>query len=330
MRRREFLTLIAGAVSGPLHIAHAQAEQTRRIAVLLNLADDDPETKARLAAFQQRLKELGWSEGHNLRFDYRWGLGDVDQHRKNAAELIALKPDVFLVHGSTIMGPLQRATRTIPIVFVSVSDPIAGGFVTSLAKPGGNATGFTSTDYGMSGKWMELLKQIAPYITRVGVIRDPDQVSGGGQLGAIQAVAPLLGVQFSTLGVRDAKEIETAIAGFAGQPNGGLIVTTSALAQIHRQQIIELAAKYRLPTIYPYRLFVSDGGLMCYAPKILEQYRDAASYVDRIFRGEKPADLPVQQPSKFELIINAKTANALGLTVPPAMLARADEVIEKY
>jgi putative ABC transport system substrate-binding protein len=273
---------------------------------------------------------LGWSEGHNVRFDYRWGLGDVDQHRKNAAELIALKPDVFLVHGSTIMGPLQRATRTIPIVFVSVSDPIAGGFVASLAKPGGNATGFTSTDYGMSGKWMELLKQIAPHITRVGVIRDPDQVSGGGQLGAIQAVAPLLGVQFSTLGVRDAKEIETAIANFAGQPNGGLIVTTSALAQIHRQQIIELAAKYRLPTIYPYRLFVSDGGLMCYAPQILEQYRDAASYVDRIFRGEKPADLPVQQPSKFELIINAKTANALGLTVPPAMLARADEVIEKY
>jgi putative ABC transport system substrate-binding protein len=296
----------------------------------LNLAADDPETKARLAAFQQRLMELGWSEGHNVRFDYRWGLGDVDQHRKNAAELTALKPDVFLVHGSTIMGPLQRATRTIPIVFVSVSDPIAGGFVASLAKPGGNATGFTSTDYGMSGKWMELLKQIAPHITRVGVIRDPDQVSGGGQLGAIQAVAPLLGVQFSTLGVRDAKEIETAIANFAGQPNGGLIVTTSALAQIHRQQIIELAAKYRLPTIYPYRLFVADGGLMCYAPQILEQYRDAASYVDRIFRGEKPADLPVQQPSKFELIINAKTANALGLTVPPAMLARADEVIEKY
>ena len=330
MRRREFLILIAGAVGGSTHIAHALPEQTRRIAVLLNLAADDLETKARLAAFQQRLKELGWSEGHNVRFDYRWGLGDVDQHRKNAAELIALKPDVFLVHGSTIMGPLQRATRTIPIVFVSVSDPIAGGFVASLAKPGGNATGFTSTDYGMSGKWMELLKQIAPHITRVGVMRDPDQVSGGGQLGAIQAVAPLLGVQFSTLGVRDAKEIETAIANFAGQPNGGLIVTTSALAQIHRQQIIELAAKYRLPTIYPYRLFVSDGGLMCYAPQILEQYRDAASYVDRIFRGEKPADLPVQQPSKFELIINAKTANALGLTVPPAMLARADEVIEKY
>lgn len=327
MRRREFLSLIAAIGVLPQAVS-AQSERPRRIGVLLNLAADDPETKARLGAFQQKLKELGWSEGRNIQFEYRWGMGDFDQHRKNAAELVALKPDVILVHGSTIMAPLQHATRTIPIVFVSVSDPIAGGFVGSLKKPGGNATGFTSTDYGMSGKWVELLKQIAPQVTHVGAIRDPDQVSGGGQLGAIQAVASMLGLGFDPLGARDATEIESSIAEFASQPNGGLVVTTSALAQIHRGLIITLAAKYRLPAMYPYRLFVADGGLMCYAPQILEQYRNAASYVDRILRGEKPGDLPAQQPSKYDLVINIKTAKALGLTVPATLQARADEVIE--
>ncbi|MGB8892789.1 MAG: ABC transporter substrate-binding protein [Pseudolabrys sp.] len=328
MRRREFISLLGGAAAVPLAARAQQAEHVRRIGVLLNLAADDPETKARLAAFLQRLKELGWSEGRNLRIDYRWGMGDLDHHRKNAAELVALSPDVILVHGSTIMAPLQRATRTVPIVFVSVADPVAGGFATSLSRPGGNATGFTSIDYGMSGKWLELLKQIAPQITRVGVIRDPDQISGGGQLGAIQAVASLFGVEFAALGVRDAGEIESAVTAFARQPNGGLVVTTSALAQIHRDLIIALAARNRLPAIYPYRLFVTGGGLLCYAPQIVEQYRSAASYVDRILKGEKPAELPVQQPSKYELVINLRTAKALGITVPPSLLARADEVIE--
>lgn len=328
MKRREFIALFAGAIAAWPKIVNAQSDRIRRIGVMLNLAPDDPETKARLAAFLQRLQEFGWTEGRNLKIDYRWGMGNLDHHRTNAAELVALAPDVILAHGSTIMGPLQRATRTVPIVFVSVSDPIAGGFVESLARPGGNATGFTSTDYGMSGKWLEILRQIAPQITRVGVIRDPDQVSGGGQLGAIQAVASLLGVGFNPLGVRDAGEIKRAITAFGQQPNGGLIVTTSALAQIHRDLIIRLAAQQRLPAIYPYRLFVTSGGLMCYGPQIVDEYRRAASYVDRIFKGEKPSALPVQQPDKFDLVINLKTAKALGLDVPPTMLARAAEVIE--
>lgn len=327
MRRREFIALLAGVVTCP-KVAEAQSDRMRRLGVMLNLAPDDPETKARLGAFLQGLRELGWIEGRNLKIDYRWGIGSVERHRTNAAELAAFAPDAILAHGSTIMGPLQRATRTVPIVFVSVSDPIAGGFVESLARPGGNATGFTSTDYGMSGKWLELLKQIAPQVTRVGVIRDPDQVSGGGQLGAIQAVASLLGVGFHPLGVRDAHEIERALTTFAQQPNGGLIVTTSALAQIHRDLIVKLAAQHRLPAIYPYHLFVTSGGLMCYGPQIVNEYRRAAIYVDRIFKGEKPSDLPVQQPDKFDLVINLKTAKALGLEVPQPMLARAAEVIE--
>ena len=328
MRRREFITLFAGAVAAWPKTVNAQSDRIRRIGVMLNLAPDDPETKIRLAAFLQRLQELGWTEGRNLKIEYRWGMGNLDRHRTNAVELVALAPDVIFVHGSTIMGPLQRATRTVPIVFVSVSDPVAGGFVESLARPGGNATGFTSTDYGMSGKWLEMLKQIAPQVTRVGVIRDPDQVSGGGQLGAIQAVASLLGVAFHPLGVRDADEIEHAVTTFAQQPNGGLIVTTSALAQIHRDLIIRLAARQRLPAVYPYRLFVTSGGLMCYGPQIVDEYRRAASYVDRILKGEKPSDLPVQQPDKFDLVINLKTAKALGLDVPSTMLARAAELIE--
>jgi putative ABC transport system substrate-binding protein len=327
VRRRDLLYLLAAA-AWPVSVRAQLSERVRRIGVLLNLAEDDPETRARLSAFLDALRELGWREGDNLRIEYRWGTGDLERHRANAMELAELAPDVILAHGSTIMGPLQRATRTIPIVFVSVSDPVAGGFVASLPRPGGNATGFTSTDYGMSGKWLELLKQIAPQVSRVGVIRDPGQVSGGGQLGAIQAVAPLLGTECVPLGVRDIAEIERAITGFARQPNGGLIVTTSALAQIHRGLIIGLAARYRLPAMYPYRLFVASGGLMSDGPSVIDQYRRAASYVDRILKGEKPAELPVQQPSKYDLVVNLKTAKALGLTVPPSLLARADEVIE--
>jgi putative tryptophan/tyrosine transport system substrate-binding protein len=328
MRRREFISLLGSAAAWPLTARAQPSDQTRRIGVLLNLAEDDPETRARLAAFLEALQGLGWSQGRNLQIDYRWGVGDPSRHRANIAELVALAPDVILVHGSTIMGPLQRATRTVPIVFVSVADPIAGGFVDSLAKPGRNATGFTSSDYGMAGKWLELLKQIAPQITRVAVIRDPLQVSGGGQLGAISAVAPLLGVELNPLGLGDAAEIKRTITAFARQPNGGLLVTTAAEAQIHRELIISIAEKNKLPAIYPYRLFVRSGGLMAYGPDVSDEYRRAASYVDRIFKNEKPSDLPVQAPTKYELVINMKAAQAIGLTVPPSLLIRASEVVE--
>ena len=330
MRRRTFAALLAGAAvsaSWPVR-AQQRATRTRRIGVLLNLAADDPETLVRLAAFLQTLQELGWSEGRNLRIDYRWGVGDAERHRANAAELAALGPDVILAHGSTIMRPLQRQTRTIPIVFVSTADPVSGGFVESLAHPGGNATGFTSSDYGMSGKWAELLKDIAPRIKRIGVLRDPDQVSGNGQLGAIQAVAPLLGVEMTPLACRDAGEIEHGITAFASRPDGGLIATTSAFAQIQRPLIVGLTAKYKLPAIYPYRLFVRSGGLMSFGPDVTDQYRRAASYIDRILKGEKPGELPVQQPSKYELAVNMKTARALGLEVPASFAARGADLID--
>jgi putative ABC transport system substrate-binding protein len=328
MKRRAFIAALGGVAVWPLTARAQSSDQMRRIGVLLNLAADDPETRARLAAFLEAWQGLGWSEGRNLKIDYRWGTGDLSRHRANIAELVALAPDVILAHGSTITGPLQRATQTVPIVFVSVADPIAGGFIDSLAKPGRNATGFTSSDYGMAGKWLELLKQIAPQMTRVAVIRDPLQVSGGGQLGAISAVAPLLGVELSPIGLGDAGEIERAVTAFARQPNGGLLVTTAAGAQIHRELIISLAEKNRLPAIYPYRLFVRSGGLMAYGPDVSDEYRRAASYVDRIFKGEKPGDLPVQAPTKYELVINLKAATAIGLTVPPSLLIRATEVIE--
>jgi putative ABC transport system substrate-binding protein len=328
MRRREFISLIGGAAAWPRAARAQQTERVRLIGVMTNLAEGDPETRLRLDAFRQGLQQLGWTEGRNIRLDYRWGVGDTDAHRKNAAELVALKPDVILAHGSTIMGPLQRATRSVPIVFVSVADPVAGGFSESLARPGGNATGFTSFEYGQSGKWLELLKEIAPGVRRVAVIRDPEQVSGGGQIGAIQAAAAILRVELLPLGMRDLNDIERAIAAFASQPNGGLIVTTAAWAQIHRRELVALAERHRLPAIYPYRLFVSAGGLSCYTPHIVDEYRQAAGYVDRILKGEKPAELPVQAPTKYELVINLKTAKALGLEVPPMLLARADEVIE--
>jgi putative tryptophan/tyrosine transport system substrate-binding protein len=327
--RRKFLATLGGAVAAwPIAARAQQGERVRRIGVLLNLAADDPETGARRAAFLQGLQELGWSEGRNVRIDYRWGVGDSDRHRANAAELVALAPDVILAHGSPIVRQLQRATRTVPIVFVSVADPVGGGFAASLAQPGGNAPGFMVLEYGLGGKWLELLKQIGPQVTRVGVIRDPDQPSGAGQLGAIQSVAPSLGVEAMPIGVSDAGEIERAITAFARQPNGGLVMTATALGAIHRDVIIALAARYRLPAVYPYRFFVAAGGLISYGPDTVDQYRRAAGYVDRILKGEKPTELPVQAPTKYELVINLKTARALGLTVPDSRLARADEVIE--
>jgi putative ABC transport system substrate-binding protein len=328
VKRRHFITLLGGAAVWPLVARAQQSVRVRRIGVLLNLAEDDQETRKRVAAFLDGLQKLGWSEGRNLRIEYRWGEGNRNANRKNAAEIVALAPDVIFAHGSSIVAPLLQLTQNIPIVFVSVSDPIAGGFVESLAKPGGNATGFTSIDYSMAGKWLELLKQLTPEVVRVAVIRDPRQVSGAGQLGAVQAVAPLLRVELIPLGVQNAAEIEQGISAFAREPHGGLIVTTSALAQVQRQLIVTLAAQHRLPAVYPYQLFTASGGLVSYGPDIVDEYRRAAGYVDRILKGEKAASLPVQQPVKYDTIINLKTARALGLTIPEQLLARADEVIE--
>jgi len=328
--RRHFITLLGGAAAWPLATRAQQGERVRRIGVLMNLAADDPETLARLAAFHQGLQEAGWVVGRNLRIDYRWGAGDSERTRKFAAELVALAPDVILTTGAVTLGPLQQVSRTVPIVFVNVTDPVGGGFVASLGRPGGNATGFTSIEYGMSGKWLELLKEIAPRVTRAAIIRDPTFASGIGQLGAIQSVAPSFGVEVSPIGVdvRDVSGIERAITAFARSPNGGLIVTTNASAAVHRDLIIALAARHRLPAVYPYRYYVTRSGLISYGPNTIDQYRRAAGYVDRILKGEKPANLPVQEPVKYELVINLKTAKLLGLEVPATVLARADEVIE--
>jgi putative ABC transport system substrate-binding protein len=300
----------------------------RRIGVLMSTSADDPEGQARLAAFQQGLQQFGWTIGRNVRIDSRWPAGDSERFRRYAAELVALSPDVILATGSAAAGPLLQATRTVPVVFVIVPDPVGAGFVNSLSRPGGNATGFIQFEYGISGKWLELLKQIAPGVTRAAILRDPAISAGIGQFGAIQAVAPSLGVEASPVNVRDADEIERAIADFARSANAGLIITGSALAVVHRQLIITLAAKHRLPAVYFQRTLVADGGLISYGADVLDQYRRAVGYVDRILKGEKPADLPVQMPTKYELVINLKTAKALGIEVPPPLLARADEVIE--
>jgi putative ABC transport system substrate-binding protein len=327
MRRREFITLIGGAAAWPLAARAQQGERVRRIGVLAQAAANDPETAARLTAFVQGLQELGWSVGRNARIEYRWAAANYDLIRKYAAELVALAPDVILAAGGQGMRPLLDLTTTVPIVFDAL-DPVGAGFVASLARPGGNATGFGAIEFGMSGKWLELLKQIAPHITRVAVLRDPNNIASVGQFSALQAVAPSFGVELSPVDVRDAGAIERGLAAFARGSNDGLILTASPTSDLHRDLVIALAAHHRLPTVYPFRYFVIDGGLICYGPDRLESYRRAAGYVDRILKGEKPADLPVQTPTKYELAINLKTAKALGLDVPPMLLARADEVIE--
>jgi ABC-type uncharacterized transport system substrate-binding protein len=330
MRRREFITLIGGAAAAtwPLAARAQQGERVRRIGVLTGLDADDRDTQANMAAFLQRLAELGWTDRRNLQIDYRWSAGDADRGRKYAAELVALAPDVILASGSSILEPLLKATRTLPIVFTIVADPVGAGFVDSLAEPGGNATGFMNFEYAISAKWPELLKQIAPNVTRVAVLRDPALTGGVGQFAVIQSVAPSVGVDLRPVNVRDPAEIERVVAAFARSPNSGLIVTGSALATVHRELITTLAARHRLPAVYPSRLFATSGGLISYGPNFVDQHRQAAGYVDRILKGEKPANLPVQAPTKYELVINLKTAKALGITVSPALLARADEVIE--
>jgi len=330
MRRREFITLLGvAAAARPLTARAQQGERIRRIGVLMHLPENDPETQGRMRAFLQGLQQLGWTEGRNLRIDYRFGAADVDRARRYAAELIALEPEVIQASGTGPMAAVQQATRTVPIVFAQVPDPVNAGFVDSLARPGGNVTGFSVfEEYGTSGKWLELLKEVAPQVTRVAVLRDPTIAAGIGQTGAIQSLAPSLGVQVSPVGVRDGSEIERAIAAFGHGANGGLIVLGAPLAIMQRDFITTLAARHRLPAVYPVRLFVVAGGLVSYGPDSIDPYRRVAGYVDRILKGEKPADLPVQNPTKFELVINLKTAKALGLEVPPTLLARADEVIE--
>jgi putative ABC transport system substrate-binding protein len=328
MRRRDFITLVGGAATWPLAARAQQRERMRRIGVLMNLAADDVEGQARLAAFLQGLQDAGWAVGRNVRIDLRWGGGDVDRFRKQAAELIAFSPDVILASSLPVAGPLLQATRTVPIVFAQVADPVGAGLVASLARPGGNATGFTIFEFGIAAKWLELLKEIAPGVTRVAVLRDAASPSGIGQLGAIQSVASSFGVELTPVGVSDASEIERGITAFARTSNGGLIVTPVTLAIVHRDLIITLAAQHQLPAVYGLRPFVNDGGLICYSPDSIDPFRRAAGYVDRILKGEKPADLPVQAPTKYELVINLKTAKTLGLEVPSSLLARVDEVIE--
>ena len=328
IRRREFIFTLGGAAAAwPLAARAQQGEQMRRIGVLMNLSENDPEAEELVAAFREGLAQLGWIDGRNVRIDYRWSAGDLDRIRRYAAELVALPPEIILAYGGSTVGPLQQVTRTVPIVFVEVIDPVGAGFVMGLARPGGNTTGFSLFEFGIAGKWLELLKQITPHMTRAVVIRDPSSPGGGGQVGAIQALAPSLRVEVTSVGLRDAGEIERAVT-VAREANGGLIVTVSPLATVNRELIITLAAQHRVPAVYPLRYFATSGGLISYGPERLEPYRRAASYVDRILKGEKAADLPVQAPTKYELVVNLKTAKALGLEVPATLLARADEVIE--
>jgi putative tryptophan/tyrosine transport system substrate-binding protein len=329
VKRREFITLLGSAAAAwPLAARAQQHKRMRRIGILMNLAADDPQAQARVAAFLQGLQEAGWAVGRNVEIDIRWGDRDAERNRKNVAELVALKPDAVLGTTFPIVKALQEAAREVPIVFAGIIDPVGAGLVASLARPGGNTTGLAGFEYGMSAKWLELLKEIAPRIKRVAVLRDSFTPVGIGQLAAIQGVAPSFGVELSPLVVSDSGEIEPAIASFSRGSSDGLVVTVSTLAEVHRDLIITLAARYRLPAIYPFRTFVRSGGLISYGPDIVDQFRRAAGYVDRILKGEKPADHPVQQPTKLELAINLESAKGLDLEVPSTLLARADEVIE--
>jgi putative tryptophan/tyrosine transport system substrate-binding protein len=329
MRRREFIRLIGGAAAAWPVAAHAQqGERMRRIGVLMNLAADDPESMARIGAFLHGLHQLGWVDGRNIAIHYRWGAGDRERIRKSAQELVALAPDAIMADGAITVPPLQQESQTVPIVFANVTDPVGAGIVPNLARPGGNTTGFTNFEYGISAKWLELLKDVVPNLRRAAVLRDPTIIASISQFASIQSVAPSLGVELSPIDTREAGDIERSVAGFAREANSGLIVVTGTSASMRRALITSLAARYRLPAVYPFRYYASAGGLIAYGPDLLDAYRRAAGYVDRILRGEKPADLPVQNPNKYELIINLKTAKALRLDLPPILLARADEVIE--
>ena len=328
MKRRDFLGIVSGAVvAGPIAVGAQQSERVRFIGMINALESDDPEAQARAAVFEQALRQLGWVVGRNLKIEVRQIGGDADRGRSDAAELVALAPDVILTIGSAAVGPLQQATRTVPIVFVNAPDPVGAGFVQSMARPGGNITGFSNFEYSMSGKWAELLKQIAPNVTRALVFRDPAIAAGIGQFAAVRSVAQNLGIELTPVNVRDTDEIERSVAAFTRSGSGGMIVTSGGTGS-RRKLLIGLASRHKLPSIYPYRYYAVDGGLMTYGANTLDPLRRAAGYVDRILKGEKPADMPVQAPTKYELIINLKTAKALGLTVPQALLATADEVIE--
>jgi putative ABC transport system substrate-binding protein len=328
LRRRQFITLLGGAAAWPLASRAQQTDGIRRVGVIVNFAADDPETHSRLTALLHELQSLGWTNGRNIHIDIRSSASEAERIQNYSAELVALRPDVILAVGTPATRALLQTSHAVPIVFVQVVDPVGSGFVESLAHPGGSATGFTNFEFGMSGKWLELLREIAPRVARAGVLRDSGNVAEIGVFGAIQSAAPSLGMELSPIGLGNASEIEHGIVAFARGPDRGLIVAGGALALVHREQIIRLVAQHRLPTVYPDRVFVKEGGLISYGPDRLDQYRRAAGYVDRILKGEKPADLPVQAPTKYELVINLKTAKALGLEIPATVLARADEVIE--
>jgi len=328
MQRRQFIAVLGAAATLPVVARAQQNERVRRIALLTGTTADDPENKARLTAFEQALGQLGWTQGRNVRIDYRFAGGDAATSRKQAEELVALAPDVIVSSGSSSTGPILQATQSVPVVFTIVPDPVGSGFVDSLSQPGGNATGFMQFEYGLSGKWLELLKEIAPSLTRVIVLWDPAITAGIGQFTIIQSVATSAGIDVRPVKLRDVDEIERAITTFARAPNGGLIVTASPLSAVRRDLIIALAARHKLPAVYNERFYVTAGGLISYGASFIDQFRQAAGYVDRILKGEKPADLPVQGPAKYELVINLKTAKTIGLAMPPSVLARADEVIE--
>jgi putative tryptophan/tyrosine transport system substrate-binding protein len=329
MRRRDFISLVGGAAAAwPFVTLAQQQERVRRIGALSGIAAADPETKVRFAAFLSELERRGWSEGRNLRIEYRFASGSSVEMRKAAEELVAFGPDVMLAIGSYSLDYLLQVTRSVPIVFAVVIDPVGGGYVESLSQPGGNVTGFMNFDYDLSAKWLELLKQISPGVTRAAVIRDPVIASGIGQFAVIQSVSRSVGIEVTPVNPRDRDEIERSLNKFVRRPNGGVVVTAGPFSVLYREFIATLADRYKLPTIYPERFFAASGGLVSYGPDFVEQHRLAATYVDRILRGEKPADLPVQAPNKYSLVINLKTAKSLGLTVPPALVARADEVIE--